>query len=412
VRYLRASMLVVVPFSAAYFASYFFRTINALISNDLVADLNLRAADLGLLTSVYFLAFAFVQIPAGLLLDRYGPRRVQSILLLVAAFGAFLFAVARGFEVLLLGRALIGLGVAASLVAGLKAIDLWFPRERLALVNGCFIMIGTLGVVSATLPAAWLLHFIGWKTLFAALGVFCVALAAVIFLIVPESTSNYPAKKLYTVQIAKICSDVRFWRLAPLSMMCISTAWALQGLWAAPWFADVDRLDQQSIVSRLFIMAASLSLAAVLLGMLVDQLCRRGVRPQTILGSTAILFMAVQAGLLLHLPIPWPVTWSIIAGTGAATVISYTIIAEYFPKEISGQANAALNTLHIGGAFVIQTTIGVIVNLWASKGGHYPAIAYEVAIAVNLALQILALGWFLLPVVFRSQRMVRGVVPS
>jgi MFS family permease len=409
-RHLRAIVLVMLPFSAAYFTSYFFRTINALISQNLVLDLKLGAAHLGLLTSAYFLAFAVVQIPAGLLLDRYGPRRVQSVLLLVAALGAFLFAIARGFELLLLGRALIGLGVAASLVAGLKAIDLWFPRERLALVNGCFIMIGTLGVVSATLPAEWLLLFIGWKTLFGALAVICAGIAALIFLIVPEATSIRSAPKRRPAQFTKIYTDVRFWRLAPLSMMCISTAWALQGLWAAPWFADVDRLDQQSVVSRLFVMAVSLSLAAVLLGVIVDRLCHRGVRSQTILASTAILFVGVQIALILHLPVPWPVVWSVIAGMGAATVISYTIIAEYFPKEISGQANAALNTLHIGGAFVIQTTIGMIVNLWASKGGHYPAIAYEVAVGVNLALQILALGWFLLPVDFRYRQMAPGVV--
>jgi MFS family permease len=407
-RHLRIAVLVVLPFSAAYFASYFFRTINALISYNLVADLKLSAAHLGLLTSTYFLAFAFVQIPAGLLLDRYGPRRVQSILLLVAALGAFLFATASEFELLLLGRALIGLGVATSLVAGLKAIDLWFPRERLALVNGCFIMIGTLGVVTATLPAEWLLRFIGWKTLFGGLAMACVAIAALIFLAVPEPAPDCLARKTGSAQIARICTDVRFWRLAPLSMMCISSAWALQGLWAAPWFADVDRLDQMSIVSRLFVMAISLSIAAVLLGVIVDQLCRRGTRPQTILASTAGLFITVQVALILHLPIPWPLIWSVIAGTGAATVISYTVIAEFFPKEISGQANAVLNTLHIGGAFVVQTTIGVIVNRWASQGGHYPAIAYEVAIALNLVLQIFALGWFLIPVEFR----LRPVVPA
>ncbi len=90
--------------------------------------------------------------------------------------------------------------------------------------------------------------------------------------------------------------------------------------------------------------------------------------------------------------------WAVIAGTGAATFVSYSIIAEYFPKEISGQANSALNTLHISGAFVIQSTIGIIVSLWSGNGGHYPAIAYEVAIGANVAIQIMALSWFFVPV--------------
>jgi MFS family permease len=396
-RYFRMFVLVVLPFAAAYFISYFFRTINALISENLIGDLKLKAVHLGLLTSVYFLTFAVVQVPAGFLLDRYGPRRVQFVLLLVAALGASIFAVADGFGLLLFGRALIGLGVAASLTAGLKTIDLWFPRDRLALVNGCFIMIGTLGVVSPTAPAEWMLHFIGWKTLFGTLAGFCIGIAMLIFFVVPESP-NIESTPKNSSQIAKICGDARFWRLAPLSTMCISTAWALQGLWAASWFTDVDRLDHSSVVSRLFVMAISLSFAAVVLGVVVDQLCRRGVRPQAVIASIAFIFIATQIALIFHLPVPSAVIWAVIAGTGAATVVSYSIVAEYFPKEISGQANSALSTLHISGAFVIQSTIGIIVSLWSGNGGHYPAVAYEVAIGANVAIQIMALSWFFVPV--------------
>ncbi len=128
-----------------YYLAYLFRTINGLIAGHLNADAGLRIADLGLLTSVYFLVFASAQIPIGVLLDRYGPRRVQSALLLVAAAGAGLFAMSTDFPALLVGRAMIGLGVAASLTAGLKAIVLWFPKERVALMNGYMIMLGSLG---------------------------------------------------------------------------------------------------------------------------------------------------------------------------------------------------------------------------------------------------------------------------
>jgi MFS family permease len=185
-----AFAMLLLPLAAAYFASYFFRTINALISGELASDLHLQAGHLGLLTSVYFLTFAFVQIPAGFLLDRFGPRRVQIVLLLIAAFGASLFAVAKNFELLFIGRALIGLGVAASLIAGLKAIAMWFPKERLALINGCFITIGTLGVVAATAPSDLLLHFVGWRTLFALLAVFCLLCAGLIFALLPESRTR------------------------------------------------------------------------------------------------------------------------------------------------------------------------------------------------------------------------------
>jgi MFS family permease len=393
----RAFVMLVLPLAAAYFASYFFRTVTALISSDLVSDLHLQAGHLGLLTSVYFLTFAFVQIPAGFLLDRFGPRRVQTVLLLIAALGACLFAEADNFKLLLIGRALIGLGVAASLIAGLKAIAMWFPKERLALINGCFITIGTLGVVAATVPSEILLHFVGWRALFWLLAILCGLCAGLIFALLPESITVPTAQKASSIQIRSIYTDARFWRLAPLSMMCISTAWALQGLWAAPWLTDVDRLDHHSVVNRLFAMAIALSFAALLLGLIADKLRRHGMRPQIILAATAGLFIAMQIALILHLPIPSAVIWCVIAGTGAATVISYSILADYFPKEIAGQANSALNTLHIGGAFVIQAGIGMIVGHWAVHAGHYPAIAYKVAIGVNLLIQILALLWFVLP---------------
>ena len=145
----RLILCVLLPFATGYYLSYLFRSINALIAGDLVAELGLTAADLGLLTSVYFLLFAAVQLPCGVLLDRYGPRFIDSALLLVAAAGSLLFAIADGVATLLVGRALIGLGVAVGLMAGLKAIVLWFPPERVALANGAYIMLGALGALSA-----------------------------------------------------------------------------------------------------------------------------------------------------------------------------------------------------------------------------------------------------------------------
>jgi sugar phosphate permease len=107
--------LVLLPFAAGYFLSYFFRTINAVIAGQLTAELGLDASHLGLMTSVYFLTFAAIQLPLGVLLDRFGPRRVQSGLLLVAAVGAAMFARSNQFAALVVGRALIGFGVAGAL---------------------------------------------------------------------------------------------------------------------------------------------------------------------------------------------------------------------------------------------------------------------------------------------------------
>jgi MFS family permease len=402
-KYWRPTLLVFLPFAIGYYLSYLFRTINALISAQLTEDLGLDASHLGLMTSVYFLTFAAVQLPLGVLLDRYGSRRVQSALLLVAVAGATLFAMAESLPSLVVGRALIGLGVAGALIGGLKAIPFWFPRERLPLVNGCYIMLGALGAVTATSPAEWLQAQIGWRGLFEVLAVVTAGAAVLIFMVVPDPAPGASALRArQPISLKAIYGDPRFWRLAPLSTMCISTAWALQGLWAAPWLADVEGLQRPQIVRHLFVMAAALSAGALLLGIVADQLRKRGIGPDTVLGLTACGFVAAELSLILGVP-SYAVAsyatsytaWAIIAGVGAATVLSYSILGDYFPKEIAGQANAALNLLHIGGAFVLQEAVGLIVNQWASHGGHYPPLAYKTAFALIVLLQIGAIVWFL-----------------
>ena len=131
----RLAITVIAPFSCGYFLSYMYRAINAVVAPNLVADLGLSASELGLLTAAYLFAFAGFQIPLGMALDRYGPRRVQTTLLLVAAVGSLGFAVGDGLWTLGFARALIGLGFAGGLMAGFKAVVLWFPYERHALAN-------------------------------------------------------------------------------------------------------------------------------------------------------------------------------------------------------------------------------------------------------------------------------------
>src|SRR3954469_19525522 len=278
----RLTLRVFLPFAAGYYLSYLFRTINALIVSDLSSDAALGSANLGLLTSVYFLVFAAAQIPVGILLDRFGPRRVQSALLWFAALGAGLFAVSTGFLSFLIARAMIGLGVAGALTAGLKSIILWFPRERVALLNGYMIMLGSLGAVTATAPAEHLLAWMSWRQLFEILAAATGATAVLIYIVVPEriiipSIGSAPAT------LSSVFSDRRFWRIAPLSATCVGSAWSLQGLWGAPWLTDVEGFDRAGLVEQLFTMSLALCGGAWLFGTLVHCIKRRGVGAEAVL---------------------------------------------------------------------------------------------------------------------------------
>jgi MFS family permease len=393
-------MRVFLPFVAGYYLSYLFRTINAVIAAPLTADLSLSAGDLGLLTSAYFLTFAAAQIPIGMFLDRYGPRRIQSALLLAAAVGAALFAASDNFLLLLAGRALMGLGVAAALTAGLKALVLWFPQERVPLLNGLMIALGALGAVTATAPADLLLNSIGWRALFGLFAAVTAGCAAIIYLVVPEAVPI--ASGGANARLQRVYANPAFWRLAPLSAASIGTAWALHGLWAAQWLTDVKGLSRTELVGHLFVMAVAVSLGALLFGVAADRLRRRGIGPQMLLGLVATVSITAQLALILRWPLPSYVLWAIVAATGAATVLSYAVLAEHFPKELAGRANGLLNFFHIGAAFVVQTTTGLVLQCWMPDAGHYPEIAYQTAFALNLALQVLAGVWFCLPWRFRS----------
>lgn len=384
------------PFAAGYYLSYLFRTINALIAGHLSSDTGLGAVDLGLLTSVYFLVFAAAQIPVGILLDRFGPRRVQSALLLVAAAGAGLFAVSTGFLPLLIARAMIGLGVAAALTSGLKSIVLWYPGERVALLNGYMIMLGSLGAVTATAPAEYLLTWIGWRQLFEILAAATSVTAVLVYVVVPERVIIRPPASV-PATLSSVFRDRRFWRIAPLSATCVGSAWSLQGLWVSPWLMDVEGFDHTAVVGRLFIMSIVLSCGAWLFGMTVHYIKRRSIGAETILAIIAMLFIAAESVLILRAPLPSILPWSIVAIVGTATVVSFAVIADYFPPELAGRANAALNVLHFGWAFLAQYATGLVLEQWSANDGHRPVQAYQVAFGLNVALQIAASIWFALP---------------
>jgi predicted MFS family arabinose efflux permease len=395
----RLILSVFLPFAAGYYLSFLFRTINASISPVLASDFGLGAAETGLLASAYFLVFAGAQIPIGVLLDRYGPKRVQSVLLVLAVGGASLFGNADSFAELLIGRAMIGLGVAASLMAGLKAIVVWFPRDRIAFVNGGMIMLGSLGGVTATAPTDWLLNWIGWRSLFEVLTIATLAVAGLVYFAVPDYRGD--SKRLATsgkpLTLRSVFSDPRFLRIAPLSATCIGSSWAMHSLWAASWLADVEGFDRQSVINQLLTMSIGISIGALLLGTLADRLRKRGIATEVLLAVFGALFMLAELAIILRLPILSVLPWSIVSIVGAATVLSYSIIADYFPIEIAARANGALNLLHFGLAFTAQYGIGLIVSHWSPQDGHYPVIAYQTAFGLCLALQAVALVWFAVP---------------
>jgi MFS family permease len=369
------------------------------VAPHLALDFHLDAGQLGSLTALYFLGFAAMQVPIGACLDRFGPVMVQVPLYLLAALGAAAFSFAQSPWQLAVGRLLIGVGVAAGLVAGLKTIALWFSKERVPIVNGIFIAFGTLGAVAATAPTEWLLTIVDWRCLFLIMACTLALIGGLLLLVprtreLPSDRSDAAAHK-YTA----LLRDPRFWRLAPLSGMSIGSAWALQGLWAASWLSDVAVYDRASVVAHLFVMSLALSAGALGLGAVISILRRHGIGPTMILPGMAALLMAAELILALCHPMLSTVPWCLVAFMGAGTVATYSITATVFEKAMLGRVNGAINLCHIGGAFVVQIVAGLVISHWPQTApGHYPALAYSVMFGVLLFAQGTALIWYLRPV--------------
>ncbi len=185
-------LTIFIPFGLGHFVSYLFRTVNAVIYVDLQADLSLPASSLGLLTGVYFLTFAAAQIPLGVMLDRYGPRSVQAPMLLFAVAGSVIFSISSTETGLLIGRGLIGLGVAGSLMSAIKACAIWLPVERLPLSTACLLSIGGLGAMASTTPLHAVLSWLTWREAFLVLALLTFCVVVVIHLSVPKT---YESKK-------------------------------------------------------------------------------------------------------------------------------------------------------------------------------------------------------------------------
>jgi hypothetical protein len=159
-------------------------------------------------------------------------------------------------------------------------------------------------------------------------------------------------------------------------------------------------------------MAVALSVGAIGLGIAADRLRRRGVGPEPLLGGVATIFITIQLALILRLPLPSYVLWSGVAATGAATVLSYAILADYFPKELTGRANGALNLFHVAAAFAVQYATGLVVQQWIPDTGHYPDVAYQTAFALIVVFQIAAWIWFMMPRAFLRPKVIWQPRPS
>jgi len=384
---------IFLPFAAGYFLSYFLRNVNAVIAPELTRDLAVSAADLGLLTSAYMVAFGAFQLPLGILLDRYGPRRVEASLLLLTAVGAALFALGQNLGELALARALIGLGVSACLMAAFKAFSLWFPVQQQASLNSAIMAAGGLGALTASAPLGLVLPLIGWRGAFYLLAVVSVLAALIIF-----TTPDKPAaagKETLAEQlrgVGQVLTSFAFWRYAPQTTTVVGGFMAIQGLWAVPWLMNFAGLTRDAAAFHLLLMSVGMLIGFVSIAAFVSRLAARGIPPELILKT------GMGGGLLVTLLIvidgaPTQVLWFAMGLVFSVGNLSYALLSAHFPPQLSGRTNTTLNLLAFVGAFGIQWGFGAAVDAYTA-GGLDKREAYQHTYAWLLGLQAASFAWY------------------
>ena len=390
--------LMLGPFACGYFLSYLFRSVNAVLGADLVRTFSLSAGQLGLAAAGYSFAFALFQLPLGLLLDRYGPRRVQAALLCCSALGALLFSQAWGVASLTFASALIGFGFAGGLMAGFKAVTLWVRPERIAFANGCIMAFGALGSVAATIPANWAAERFGWRAVFEGLTAIVLAVAAFIFFAVPEHKMEGPAPSIrdQLAGLARCFASRPFLQVAPLAALCGGGSIAVQSLWVGPWLRDVGGFDRSGVAEGLFLVALVFSGGILMSGILADQLARRGIDLLvTMIAGLTVNFLCMGA-IILGAGRSMLAVWLIYAMTGQVVALVYAHLSRALGKSLAGRSNAGVNFLVFATAFLTQWGIGRVIDRFPQTATRYDPAGYRAGFGLLLALQLLALAWFFL----------------
>ena len=361
-------LCVFLPFAFGFYLSYLYRSVNAIIAPDLIRDIGVDAASLGLLSSAYFIAFAAFQIPLGIILDRFGPRKVESFLLLFAALGACIFAASDTLLNLIIGRALIGLGVSACLMASFKCFVDWFPKQQIPLTNGAIMMAGGLGALTATAPIEFLLNFTDWRGIFWVFAVLTLISSFLIYFIVPErpaarkiigDTSLYEQLS----GLLEVIRDPLFKRYVPFSVTSQGAMLALQSLWMGPWLRDVAGLSRAETASSLLLMTIALASGFLSWGIIGERLGRYGVSSMTISLLGVAIFLIVQLIIILE-PLDFVLPIILMFGFfGTAGSLSYAGLIQNFPNHLSGRVYTTANLLVFLLAFICQWGVGVIIDL-------------------------------------------------
>ena len=396
------------PFFAGYFVSYVYRAVNALLAPTLAEEFGLTAGMLGLLSSMYFLSFMLFQLPGGLLLDRYGPRRVNATLLLVAAAGGLWFALANSAIEAIAARAMIGLGVSVCLMSTFQAFVLWYPSDRIATMNGYAFSVGALGAIAVTVPLEMLLRVIDWRQAFLLIVGLNLVASAALWLRVPERSAR-PRGERFVEQLrglAGLLGDPAYLRTAVCVGASQFASTALVALWVATWLRDVLGYTPAEVARGLLAVNVAMIVGYLGFGRAADRAARHGRSTLPMFaGGIAVASLAL-ALIIAGVRTGSMVLWCVFVSAGTAVNLVYSMLSRRYPKAMTGRVNTGINLFGFVGMFCGQWSVGLVLDHWPQSVTGYAPEAYTWALSMLWMVQFAGLLWL-----WHGRKLIMGSDP-
>ena len=391
--------------ACGYILVYFHRLCPAVLAVDMMRDLQTTGAITGLLGAAYFYPYALMQLPAGLLSDSWGPRKTITLFFFVAFGGSLLLGLAPSVSWAIVGRTLVGLGVAMLFVPTLKILAEWFHAREFAVMTGILMALGGVGSLTAATPLAALSSWIGWRMSFVSVGLFTLALAVLVYLFVRNRPSDLgwpsPAGQPQSAAtpiglwegVRKVVTTRHFWPLAAWFFFDCGIFFSFGGLWGGPYLAHVYGLDKSEAARILSMVAVGMIVGSPTLSWASNNLLR-GRKPVIILSSVITLvitaFLAFQTDSISRTGL-----YLICLGLGmfssAVVVIAFTANKELFPVQMAGTATGIVNLFPFAGGAVFQPLLGYVLEHYGRTGTSFSLLGYQRAFQVLFISGLVAL---------------------
>ena len=384
--------------------SQFHRSALGVIAPELSADLALTPSMLGAANGMFFAALLIMQLPVGIALDRLGPRLVVAGLSAIAVLGLVLQSLATDGATLLVARALIGIGCAASFMSAVVLCARWYTGGDMTLALSRVFAFSQMGILLAGAPLAWLAGWLGWREAFLVSALLTGLAALAWWWLVQNDPPDRPAPARRAESLMEaLRGQFSIWRLPGLArvlalhLVAYAAAATVIGLWAGPYFADVHGLNANERGLALAAMGLAMPIGLLLVGPLE----RRFLSRATMISAGAALSAAMLLALALWPAPPLAAALGLLVGLMLFSSYPVLLVTEarmLFPDHLVGRGASTVNMAQVLGSSLLPLLVGLVIGFFPMDEFARPEAAYRAGFAVLAISLVLGLaGWLLLP---------------